>query len=185
MIRMETQLTGLLHRWRHGDRAALDQMMPLVYEQLRHIAERHMSAAGSGHTLRTTALVHEAYLKMMGSGGAIESRAHFFAVAARAMRHVLADHARAHSRGKRGGGIQRIPFEESLAVTPDGARIVEIDESLRRLEEVDERKARTIELLFFGGLTYKEAAEVLNISEATLHRELKLAKAWLHRDLNA
>lgn len=181
--RMNAQLTGLLHRWREGDREALDQMMPLVYQQLRQIAERHMASVGSGHTLRTTALVHEAYLRMLGSGGAIENRAHFFAVAARAMRHVLADHARAHSREKRGGAMQRIPFEEALAVSPDGGRILEIDSSLKRLEEVDERKARTIELLFFGGLTYKEAAEVLNISEATLHRELKMAKAWLHRDL--
>jgi len=180
---MEPQLTGLLVRWREGDREALDQMMPVVYQQLRQIAERHMATAGSGHTLRATALVHEAYIRMMGSGGSIENRAHFFAVAARAMRHVLADHARAHSREKRGGAMQRIPFEEALVVAPGEGRILEIDASLRRLEQLDERKARTIELLFFGGLTYKEAATVLNISEATLHRELKMAKAWLHRDL--
>lgn len=181
---MREDVTGLLERWRDGDSGALNALMPLVYDQLRGMAQRYMAAAGSGHTLRTTALVHEAYLKLLGGDGTFENRAHFFAVAARAMRTILIDHARGHARQKRGGELQRVAFEEALIVPGDGdGRILDIDESLRRLEAVDERKARLIELIFFGGLTYEETAHVLKVSEATVHRDLKLARAWLYRDL--
>ena len=143
-----------------------------------------MATENAGHTLRTTALVHEAYLKLLGGDGNFQNRAHFFAVAARAMRSILIDHARGGGRQKRGGEMQRVDFENAMLVTPDsGSRILEIDESLRRLEAVDERKARLVELIYFGGLTYEETAAVLEVSEATVHRDLKMARAWLYRDL--
>ena len=182
---MGQDVTVLLEKWKGGDSEALNALMPLVYDQLRGMAQRYMSSENAGHTLRTTALVHEAYLKLLGGEGNFQNRAHFFAVAARAMRSILIDHARGSARQKRGGELQRVEFEHALLVTPDsGSRILEIDDSLRRLEAVDERKARLIELIYFGGLTYEETAEVLSVSEATVHRDLKLARAWLYRDLS-
>lgn len=181
---MSQDVTVLLEKWKGGDREALNALMPLVYDQLRSMAQRYMSSENSGHTLRTTALVHEAYIKLLGGEGNFENRSHFFAVAARAMRTILIDHARGNARQKRGGELQRVEFEHALMVTPEsGSRILDIDDSLRRLEAVDERKARLIELIFFGGLTYQEAAHVLQVSEATIHRDLKVARAWLYRDL--
>jgi RNA polymerase sigma-70 factor, ECF subfamily len=181
---MGQEVTVLLERWRGGDRDALNALMPIVYDQLRAMAQRYMATENASHTLRTTALVHEAYLKLSGGDGNFQNRAHFFAVAARAMRSILIDHARGSGRQKRGGEMQRVDFENAMLVTPDaGSRILEIEESLRRLEAVDARKARLVELIYFGGLTYEETAAVLEVSEATVHRDLKMARAWLHRDL--
>ncbi|MBL8179200.1 MAG: sigma-70 family RNA polymerase sigma factor [Bryobacterales bacterium] len=183
---MDQDVTVLLEKWRGGDGEALNALMPLVYDQLRSMAQRYMASENSGHTLRTTALVHEAYLKLVGGEGNFQNRAHFFAVAARAMRSILIDHARGGGRQKRGGEYQRVDFEHALLVTPDtGSRILEIDDSLKRLEAMDERKAKLIELIYFGGLTYVETAHVLGVSEATVHRDLKMARAWLYRDLGA
>ena len=177
-------VTLLLRKLSGGDEEAFDSLIPLVYDQLRKLADRSLRSQRSDHTLRATALVHEAYLRLADAGGAWEDRVHFYAVASRVMRHILVDYARAGKREKRGGAAERVVFDESLVVSPAStAPLVELDESLRRLESLDARKGRIVELLFFGGLTYDETAAALGISPATVHRELKMAKAWLHRDL--
>lgn len=174
-------VTLLLSQLRGGDRSAFDALMPLVYDQLRRLASRCMSSEPDGHTLPATALVHEAYLRLAGSDADWENRAHFYAVAARVMRHILLDHAKANHREKRGGAQARVTFDEAVVVAPDPpAGIIELDEALQRLAERDRRKSDVIELLFFGGMTYDETAAALGISPATVHRELKMAKAWLY-----
>jgi RNA polymerase sigma factor (TIGR02999 family) len=187
MLLVETErstVTRLLQSWSAGNPAALDQLMPLVYDRLRSLAGRYMNAERRDHTLRTTALVHEIYLELVDADVAWQSRIHFFAIASTLMRRVLVDHARKHGRAKRGSG-GKVTLEDCMAVSaePD-AVILELDDALTRLSEVDERKARLIELTYFGGLTYDEAAEALSISPATVHRELRLAKAWLYNELN-
>ena len=178
-------VTGFLHELSHGDKSAFDKLMPLVYDQLRKLAARCLYSERSEHTLPATALVHEAYVRLVQADVAWEDRVHFYAVAARVMRRILVDYAKANHRQKRGGGMERIPFEESIIVGPEApARVVEVDEALQRLAAQDERKSSIIELLFFGGMTYEEAAAVLGISPATVHRELRMAKAWLHRELS-
>jgi RNA polymerase sigma factor (TIGR02999 family) len=158
--------------------------MPVVYDQLRRLASNCLRAERPDHTLRATALVHEAYVRLVDSDVAWEDRVHFFAVSARMLRRILVDHAKANKRKKRGGEFQQIPFEEALLVGPQSDKgIVELDDALRRLAAQDQRKSELIELLFFGGLTYDEAAAALKISPATVHRELTLAKAWLYREL--
>jgi RNA polymerase sigma factor (TIGR02999 family) len=187
MLIMETDrstVTRLLQSWGAGDQAALNQLMPIVYDRLRALAGRYMNGERPDHTLRTTALVHEMYLELVDVDVAWQSRIHFFAIAAKLMRRVLVEHARAHGRAKRGGGV-KVTFEESMAVTPDAQPVLlELDEALSRLAEVDERRAQLIELTYFGGMTYDDAAEALGISAATVHRELRLAKAWLYHELN-
>jgi len=158
--------------------------MPLIYGQLRKLAARCLYSERPDHTLRATALVNEAYLRLVDADVMYQNRIHFYAVAARTLRHILVDHAKARKREKRGGGAERIPLDEAVLVasqTPRG--IVELDDALKALAIRDRRKAEVIELLFFGGLTYDEVAAALQISPATVHRELKMAKAWLHREL--
>ncbi|MGH7701170.1 MAG: sigma-70 family RNA polymerase sigma factor [Gemmatimonadales bacterium] len=180
------EVSGLLLAWRSGDRAALDRLMPLVYDELHAIAARHLRGEGSGHTLQTTALIHEAYLRLIGADVRWEGRVHFFAVAARIMRRILVDHARARGRAKRGGGVRPVSLEDGLTVVPEpSADIIALDEALQRLSAFDERKGRAVELHYFGGLTYEETAVALNVSPATVDRELRLAKAWLYRELGA
>jgi RNA polymerase sigma factor (TIGR02999 family) len=177
-------VTRLLNKLSGGNREAFDQLIPLVYEQLRKLAARCLRAERPDHTLRATALVHEAYLRM-ADGGGWQDRLHFYAVAARVMRHILVDHARAGNREKRGAGSAHVSLDEAVAVGPAaGPGLSELDEAMKRLAMHDERKSQVVELLFFGGLTYDETAEVLGISAATVHRELKMAKAWLQRDLS-
>lgn len=177
-------MTLLLRKLSGGDRAAFDHLIPLVYDQLRRLAARSLRAQRPDHTLRATALVHEAYLKLVDASGEWQDRIHFYAVAARAMRHILVDYAKAGKRQKRGGDAEQVVFDEAVLVAPSSTgRLVDLDESLQRLESHDARKGRIVELLFFGGLTYDEVASALNISPATVHRELKMAKAWLYRDL--
>jgi len=187
MLIVETDrstVTRLLQSWSAGDPAALDRLMPLVYDRLRSLAGRHMNAERSDHTLRTTALVHEIYLELVDANVAWQNRVHFFAIASKLMRRVLVEHARKHGRVKRGGGA-KVTLEDCMAVSPEpDPLILELDDALNRLTEVDERKARLIELTYFGGLTYDDAAEALSISPATVHRELRLAKAWLYNELN-
>lgn len=159
--------------------------MPLVYDQLRRLASRYLNSERAGHTLRATALVNEAYLKLVNAELSLNDRVHFYAVAARLLRQILVDHARAKGSRKRGDGAEAIPIEEAVLVSatpPSG--ILDLDDSLNRLAQQDERKSRLVELIYFGGLTYDEAAAALGISPATVHRELRLAKAWLHRDLS-
>jgi RNA polymerase sigma factor (TIGR02999 family) len=179
-------VTRLLQKWRGGDHAALDELMPVVYDELRRLAKRCLYSERPGHTLRATALVHEAYLRLMDADVGWQDRAHFYAVAARVLRRILVEYARSHSRQKRGGGEEPVPLDEAVLVGPQAsATVLELDEALERLAALDPRKSEIIQMLFFGGLTYDETAAALDISPATVHRELKLAKAWLHRELAA
>jgi len=181
---MSTQVSELLLTWRNGDRGALDRLVPLVHDELRRLAEQCMRGERPGHTLQPTALVHEAYLRLIGSEIAWQDRAHFFAVAATTMRRVLVDHARAKGRAKRAG--RPVSLEDSLLVAPDRADdLLVVDDALDRLTQKDPRAARVVELHFFGGLTYEETAEALGISAATVDRDLRFARAWLHRELVA
>jgi RNA polymerase sigma-70 factor (ECF subfamily) len=179
-------VTQLLQAWRAGDRQAGDELVPLVYNELRQVAARLMRAERTGHTLVPTALVHEAYLRLAGADIPWQDRTHFFALAATLMRRILVDHARERGRQKRGSGAEKISLDEAVLVSaePD-ARLILIDAALSKLTAIEPRKARIIELLFFGGLTYDETAEVLNTSNATLHREVKFAKAWILREISS
>jgi RNA polymerase sigma factor (TIGR02999 family) len=178
------EVTRLLQQWKAGDSEALDQLMPIVYDELRRLAARCLRSERQGHTLRATALVNEAYLRLMDADVGWQDRAHFYAVAARVVRRILVEYARQHGRQKRGGGEIPIPLDEAVMVGPEAAStVLDLDEALQRLATLDARKSEIIQLLFFGGMTYDETAAALDISPATVHRELKLAKAWLHREL--
>ncbi len=177
-------VTRLLKQLSGGDKEAFDHLIPIVYDQLRRLASRSLRAERPDHTLRATALVHEAYMRLADSEGDWQDRVHFYAVAARVMRNILVDYAKRAKREKRGGGAQHVSFDEAVLVDPSSAPgLPDLDESLQRLETLDPRKGKVVELLFFGGLTYQETAAALGISEATVHRELKMAKAWLFTDL--
>lgn len=176
------EITQLLMNWSQGDEAALDQLVPLVYPELRRMAKRHMAREGPEHTLQTSALINEAYLKLVDQQDVQwQNRAHFFAVAAQVMRHILIDHARRHAYDKRGAGAQHVPLDEAAIVQEErAAQLVALDEALNALAALDPRKAQIIELRFFGGLNGEETAEVMKISPATVQREWQAAKAWLH-----
>ena len=177
------EVTQLLADWGKGDRSALDKLFPLVQSELRRIAQRQMSQERPGHTLQATALVNEAYLKLAGQHGVDwHNRAHFFAVCAQVMRHILIDHARAHGRDKRGGGAVKVSLNDALVVAEDQAsHFLALDEALRVLERLDPQKGKIVELRYFDGLSVEEAAEVMNISPRTVRREWQRAKAWLYR----
>ncbi|MBV8068730.1 MAG: sigma-70 family RNA polymerase sigma factor [Acidobacteriaceae bacterium] len=178
-------VTRLLRAWSGGSREALDQLMPLVYNQLRALAARCLASERPGHTLHATALVNEAYFRLVGADVNINDRIHFYAVAARLLRHILVDHAKAHNRQKRGGGAPRLSLDEACYIGADApGGMLELNEALERLAAHDARKCEIVEMLYFGGLTYEETASLLNISPATVHRELRMAKAWLHRELS-
>lgn len=177
-------ITVLLHDLSRGDKSAFDKLMPVVYDQLRKLAAGCLFSERPGHTLPATALVHEAYLRLVQADIAWEDRVHFYAVAARVMRRILVDHAKTNHRQKRGGGAARVPLDEAVIVGPEApAAILQVDEALERLAAHDERKSDIVEMLFFGGMTYEETAAALQISPATVHRELRMAKAWLYREL--
>lgn len=181
------QITRLLHDWRSGDREALDRLIPLVYDELRVIASRHMAREWRG-AIQTTALVNEAYMKLAGQRDVDwQNRAHFFAIAARVMRRILLDDARRRMRDKRGGDMRTIAIEDLSVSAPDApvdaVDLIAIDRALRELERLDADQARIVELRFFGGMTVEETGEVLGISPATVKREWALAKGWLHRML--
>jgi RNA polymerase sigma factor (TIGR02999 family) len=177
-------VTQLLRAWREGDAAALDALTPEVYETLHRLAQRQMRGERARHTLQATALVHEAFERLVDMEVSWQDRAHFYAVAARLMRRILVDHARSARRQKRGGGASLLSLDEAIHVvpTPD-PDLVDLDEALQRLSDIDARKGQVVELHFFGGLTYDETAEALGISAATVDRELRFAKAWLYRAL--
>ena len=178
-------VTRLLLEWKRGDAAALDRLLPLIYAELRRIASRHLRRERLGHTLQPTALVHEAYLKLV-QATELEwrDRAHFFAVAARVMRQILVDHARARQAGKRGGALRKVSIEDVAApgVTAD-VDLLALDTALGRLAHFDPQQSRVVELRYFGGLTIEETAEVIGVSPATVKREWMMAKAWLRREL--
>jgi RNA polymerase sigma factor (TIGR02999 family) len=181
------ELTRLLRAWSGGDRAAGDELLLHVYEELRRQAARQLRRERPDHTLRPTALVHEAYLRLAGQRRADwESRGQFFAVAAQVMRRVLVDHARERAAAKRPGSRLRVELAEGLAVeAPPDADVLAVDQALRELADLDPRRARMVELRFFGGLTGEETAAALGVSEATVTREWRLARAWLLRRLRA
>jgi RNA polymerase sigma factor (TIGR02999 family) len=177
-------ITLLLGRWQDGDKAALEDLSPYIYEELRKLAANHMRRERAGHTLQATALVHEAYIRLLGVDTDFSSRSHFYALASRLMRRVLVDHARAARRDKRGGGAAKQTLNESRVEA--GGRehdILELDDALNKLAEIDARMARGVELQYFGGLTSTEAAEVLGVSRTTLHKDMTFAKAWLQEAL--
>lgn len=179
-----SSMTLLLQQWSGGDKAALDKLMPVVYDQLHKLASRCLRAERKDHTLRATALVHEAYIRLIDADVEWQDRIHFFAVSARLLRRILVDHAKADRREKRGGGAEMIPLDEAMVIGPGSpVELLVLDEALNRLAAQDLRKSEVVELLCFGGLTYDETAVALSISPATVHREIKLAKAWLHREL--
>lgn len=179
-------LTRLLRAWRQGDRAALDEMVPIIHGELRRLASFHLRGERKDHTLRPTELVSEVYLRLAGGVGfEFTDRAHFFAIASRIIRQILVDHARKRSRGKRGQGVRPDEFDETMIVTDRPWELVALDEALDGLSRFDERKARIVELHYFGGLTHDEIAVVCNIHANTVARDLRLAEAWLRRELHA
>lgn len=176
----EPHITRLLQAWRSGDAGALDQLMPLVYEQLHTLASRYMRRERSGHTLGATALVHEAYLKLLTSEMSYQDRTHFQAIAAMTMRRILVDRARNFRSARRGSGVERVALDDVALASPSASvDVLDLDAALNRLTLQDERKARLVELTYFGGMNAEEAATVLGVSTATVNRELKLARAWL------
>jgi len=178
-------VTQLLRQWSGGNKEALDELMPLVYAQLHKLATNCLRGERPGHTLRATALVHEAYLRLVDADVAWQDRVHFYAVAARLLRRILVDHARTQHREKRGGGVDKVSLDEAVMIGPaSDAGIVELDDALESLAKLDPRKSEIVVLLYFGGLTYDETAAAVGISAATVHRELTLAKAWLYRELS-
>lgn len=178
-------VTGLLKEWSEGDASALDKLTPLVLSELRRLAHRYMSGESPGHTLGTTALINEAYVRLVdGRRASWQNRAHFFGVCARLMRQILTDFARSRRAKKRGAGAARLSLDEAPEISADPrADLVALDEALDRLAEVDSRKSQVVELRFFGGLNAEETAEVLNVSPKTVLRDWKFAKAWLLREL--
>jgi RNA polymerase sigma-70 factor, ECF subfamily len=180
------EVTQLLLEWSQGDEAAPEKLMPLVYAELRRMAHRYMASQNRGHTLQTTALIHEAYLRLDNqSEKQFQNRSHFFAVAAQAMRQILVDYARSKQAEKHGGGAQQVPLDEALTVSEGrAAELVALDDALKELSHVDSRKCQVVELRYFGGLSVEETAEVLKVSAVTVMRDWSMAKAWLHRELS-
>ena len=180
-----TEVTQLLKAWGHGDEGALGRLIPLVQKELHRLAQHYMSGEKLDHTLQTTALVNEVYLRLVDIAQVNwQDRAHFFAIAARMMRRILTDCARSRNYQKRGGAILHVPFDEVLAVGKErDAEIMALDEALVALAAVDARKSQVVELRFFGGLTVEETAEVLKVSPETVKRDWRFARSWLHRVL--
>ncbi|HYP28195.1 MAG TPA: sigma-70 family RNA polymerase sigma factor [Blastocatellia bacterium] len=180
------EVTQLLIDWRNGDRDALDKLMPIVYEELRRLAHRYMSRERPDHTLQTSALVNEAYLRLANQKNVEwQNRAHFFAIAANVMRRLLVNHARSRGYAKRGGGARQVTLDEQALMSRErDAELVALDEALGRLTAIDPRKGQIVELRYFGGLSVEEVAEVLGISDITVKREWGKAKAWLYRELS-
>jgi RNA polymerase sigma factor (TIGR02999 family) len=178
-------VTGLLQAWGGGDSAALDRLVPIVYDELHRQAQRYLRRENPGHTLQTTALVHEAYLRLVDQREARwQNRAQFFGVAAQAMRRILVDHARRHQAAKRGGSAVPVTLEEgAVAAAGSGVDLVALDDALTRLAALDPQQARVVELRYFTGLGIEETAEALGISPATVKRDWAMARAWLKREL--
>ena len=179
-----TDVTHLLHRWRRGDSEALEELTPLLYDELRRLASGQLWRERRNHTLQATEVVHEAFVRLIGSDVPWQDRAHFLAVAARTMRRLLVDHARNRSREKRGGDLARVTLQPHDAVVePPGEEILTLDHALSALADRDARAATVVELHHFGGLTHDEVAEVLEVSSSTVKRDLRVARAWLRREM--
>ena len=181
-----SEVTELLVRWRSGDRAALDSLIPLVYDELRRIARHYLQGERTDHTLQSTALVNEAYVRMVAQDfPEWQNRAHFFAVAAQLMRQILVDHARSHRAAKRGGEICKVTLDEAEEhpLTSD-VDVLALDEALKELADMDAQQSRVVELKFFAGLSIEDTAEVLGISSSTVKRDWVTARAWLYRELD-
>lgn len=180
------EVTQLLVDWGNGNQAALDRLMPVVYTELRQLAHWYMRRERPDHTMQTTALIHEAYLRLVDQNQVRwQHQAHFFGIAARLMRQILIEHARSHTRAKRGGGVGTISLDEAAIVSQARAtELLALDDALERLATIDPRKSRVVELRFFGGLSVEEAAIVLNVAPNTVLRDWRLAKAWLHREIS-
>jgi RNA polymerase sigma-70 factor, ECF subfamily len=178
------EVSGLLRAWGDGDRDALDRLTPVVYDELRRLARRYMRGERPGHSLQTTALVNEAYMRLVDyKSMKWQNRAHFFAVSAQLMRRILVDHARRHNL-KRGGGVQHVSLEETAIMDDDRpADLVALDDAMNALARIDPRKVQVVEMRFFGGLSVEETAEVLKVSPVTVMRDWSTAKAWLYREL--
>lgn len=176
----------LLQRWSGGDNEALNELIPLVYAELRRMARRYMRRQVGGHTLQTTALINEAFLRLVGQNETQwENRAHFFGVAAQAMRHILVDYARTRKVAKRGGGVQQVPLDQALTISPEhDADLVALDDALNELAKLDQRRCLVVELRFFGGLTEEEIGTVLKVSTRTVRNDWSFARAWLLRELD-
>jgi len=180
------QITELLAEWRDGDQSALDELYPLVYDELHRLARRYMSRERKDHTLQTTALINEAYVRLVDQKNVNwANRSHFFAISAQIMRRILIDHARRHAYAKRGGGAQQVSLEEVAAITPaQGSDLMRLDEALKSLAERDPRRSQVVELRYFGGLNNEEIAGVLHVSENTVTRDWNMARAWLYQQLS-
>lgn len=181
-----SEITQLLRKWSEGDRAALDQLMPIVHQELRKLANSYLRGERPGHTLQPTALINEAYLRLIKQDfPEWQSRKHFYGVAAQLMRQILVEHARAHATAKRGAGGQKLSLDEAINFSREqAADLVALDDALMALAQFDERKARAIELRYFGGFSVEEIAGALDISIATVGREMRMAQAWLHREMS-
>lgn len=186
MVTPPHEVTQLLQDWRNGDKAALEKLTPLVYDELRRLANRYLRGERKNHTLQGTALVHEAYMKMVGyTDLEWQSRAHFFGVAARVMRQILIDHARKHQAGKRGGGKPDLSLDETAVFSTErAASLVALDYALDSLAKIDPLKSRIIELRYFGGLSIDEISEVETVSVATVRRHMRMAETWLRREMS-
>jgi RNA polymerase sigma-70 factor (ECF subfamily) len=180
------EITELLLSWSKGNAAALEDLMPLIYPELRRLARRYMQREDPAHTLQTSALINEAYLRLVDQRSVEwQDRAHFFAVAAQVMRHILIDHARRHQSAKRGAGALHVALNEAETLgETKAAEFVALDDALTKLATIDERKSRVVELRFFGGLTVEEVAQFLDLSPITIKREWRSARAWLQREIN-
>ena len=184
-ISRQHEITQLLAEWREGNQSALDELYPLVYAELHRLARRYMSRERQGHTLQTTALINEAYVRLVDQKNVQwANRSHFFAISAQIMRRILIDHARRHAYAKRGGGAQQVSLEEAAAVTPEHSlELIKLDEALKSLAERDPRRSQVVELRYFGGLNNEEIAGVLHVSENTVTRDWNMARAWLYQQL--
>ncbi|HKR23430.1 MAG TPA: sigma-70 family RNA polymerase sigma factor [Pyrinomonadaceae bacterium] len=184
--RQEHEITQLLAKWSDGNQAALDELYPLVYEELHRLARRYMSRERKGHTLQTTALINEAYVRLVDQRNVQwANRSHFFAISAQIMRRILIDHARRHGYAKRGGGARQVSLDETAAVIQENlSEFLRLDEALTSLAQLDPRRSQVVELRYFGGLNNEEIADVLKISENTVIRDWNMARAWLYRQLS-
>jgi RNA polymerase sigma-70 factor (ECF subfamily) len=180
------EITALLAGWQKGDKAALEELLPLVYDELRAVASGYMRRERPDHTLQTTALVHEAYLRLVRQKDVkLQTRAHFFAIAAQVMRHILVDHARGTQRAKRGSGIQPIDLSDVALLSEDRAdELLAVNAALENLNNIDPRKSRVFEMRYFGGMSVEETAEALHVSPATVARDWRMAIAWLRREIS-
>jgi RNA polymerase sigma-70 factor, ECF subfamily len=180
------EITQLLVEWSNGDKAAFDKLMPLVYDELRRMAHHYMQGEYGSHTLQTTALIHEAYIRLVDYQNMQgQHRAQFFALAAKVIRRILLDHAKSNDRIKRGGGMKKIQLDEAATLSTERSReLIVLDDAMKSLEEIDPRKSEVVELLYFGGLTQEETADLLGISPTTVRRDWNLAKSWLRREIS-